>query len=86
MSNGVHKLGSLLRSQMHEVSKYNIGTGNFALGEITPGKGLKIDGIDYTIPRQDYLVCKHCSEDLAVGSRVAVGIFNNEPAVIGILT
>lgn len=85
MSNGTQKLGRLLRSQMHEVSKFNIGGGSFMFGKITSDKGLKLDGIDYTIPRRDYLVCRHCTEDFAAGRRVAVGIYNNEPVVIGII-
>ena len=83
---GVNNLSSLLRSQMHEVSKYNIGSGNIVFGTITSGYGLKPDGIDYTIPRRDYLVCRSCSEHLAVGHRVLVGIFKNEFVVIDILT
>lgn len=82
---GINNLSSLLRSQMHEVSKYNIGSGNIVFGTITSGNGLKPDGLDYTIPRSDYLVCRSCSGSLAVGHRVLVGIFKNEFVVIDIL-
>ena len=85
MANGVEKLGGLLRSQMHEVSKYNIGGRSSVLGEIKAGKGLKIDGVDYTIPKGDYLVCRSCSGSLAVGNRVLVNICGNEPVVVDII-
>lgn len=54
---GINKLGGLLQSQMHAVSKYNIGIGNIVFGTITSGKGLKMDGVDYTIPNGEYRTC-----------------------------
>lgn len=85
MANGTQKLGSLLRSQIHEVCKYNIGLGDTVLGVIKDGKGLKMDGVDYTIPKGDYLVCKACSSSLAVGNRVLVNICGNDPVVVDII-
>lgn len=84
-NNGVKKLGALLRSEMHKVNEYNIST-SIVFGKITSGKGLKMDGVDYTIPRKEYLVCRSCAAELSVGHRVLVGIYNNEPVVIDILT
>lgn len=80
--NGVQKLGAVLRTEMHKVSKYNIGFSKVALGRITGGRGLKIDGLDYTIPNSDYLICKSCADDLIYGKRVLVAFFNDEPIVI----
>lgn len=80
--NSVQKLGSLFRSEMHKVSEYNIGFSKIALARITTGSGLKIDGLDYTIPRGDYLICKSCADDLTYGKRVLVAFFNDEPIVI----
>lgn len=54
---GIDKLGGLLQAQMHSVSQYNIGIGNIVFGTITSGKGLKMDGVDYTIPNGEYLTC-----------------------------
>lgn len=54
---GINKLGGLLQSQMHAVSKYNVGIGNIVFGTITSGKGLKMDGVDYTIPNGEYRTC-----------------------------
>lgn len=82
---GVDKLGSILRSEMHKVSKYNIGIGNTALAQITSGNGLKIDGLDYTIPHSDYLISKSCAEVLTPGERVLVAFFNDEPIVVDIV-
>lgn len=54
MSNGVQKLGRLLRSQMHEVNDFHSSV-PFVFGEITNGQALKMDHVDYTIPKGDYL-------------------------------
>lgn len=80
--NNVQKLGSLFRSEMHKVSKYNIGFSKIALARIANGRGLKIDGLDYTIPNGDYLICKSCADDLIYGKRVLVAFFNDEPIVV----
>lgn len=85
MSGGVHKLGSLLRTEMHNVSKYNIGFSKIALGRITSGRGLKIDGLDYTIPSGDYSVCRSCADGLIYGKRVLVAFFYDEPIVVDIV-
>lgn len=84
MSN-INKFGSLLRSEMHKVSQYNIGFGNIALGRITGSSGLKVDGLDYTVPSGDYSVCRTCADDLTSGKRVLVAFFNNEPIVVDIV-
>lgn len=81
----IQKLGSLFRSEMHKVSQYNIGFGNTALAQITSGNGLKIDGLDYTIPHSDYLISKSCAEALTPGKRVLVAFFNDEPIVVDIV-
>ena len=78
----VQKFGSLLRAEMHKVSKYNIGFSKIALARIANGRGLKIDGLDYTIPNGDYLICSSCADDLIYGKRVLVAFFNDEPIVI----
>lgn len=54
---GINNLSNLLQSQMHAVSQYNIGIGNIVFGTITSGKGLKMDGVDYTIPNGEYRTC-----------------------------
>lgn len=84
MSRGTSLLGGLFMSEMTKTSDFK-SVNNIVFGRITAGMGLKMDGVDYTIPRRDYLVCKSCYEDLTVGHRVLVGIYNNEPAVIDIL-
>lgn len=82
---GVQKLGSLFRSEMHKVSKYNIGFSNIVLGRVTSGRGLKIDGLDYTIPSGDYSVCRSCADGLIYGKRVLVAFFNDEPIIVDIV-
>ena len=82
MGKGTEKLGGLFRTQMHEVSRYNIGMANVVFGRITADYGLDMDGVDYNLPKGDYLVCRKYAGSLAINDRVLVAIYNNEPVVI----
>lgn len=83
---GVSKLGGLLRGQMHAVSKYETGETNLRFGTIESGLALKPDGLSYTVPRGDYLVCASCADALAVGDRVVVGQIGSNYVILGILS
>ena len=111
------KTAAVLRKDMHKVNDYHSSI-NFVFGVITNGQGLKMDHVDYTIPKGEYLTFRPYKEitlknisasglteeeqnvfnallnkctikanaDLANGDRVLVGIYNNEPVVLGFLT
>lgn len=57
MSKNTEKLGKLFAKQMNDVSAYVSGT-PVMLGKITSNLGLKLDSVDYTIPKGDYMVCR----------------------------
>ena len=85
MNRGAKLLGGLIMKEMSKTADYKT-VDNISFGKIQSGMGLKIDGLNYTIPRSDYLVCRSCYEYITVGSRVLVGItYNGEPVVIDIL-
>lgn len=48
------KTAAVLRKDMHKVSDYH-SSAPFVFGEITNGQGLKMDHVDYTIPKGEYL-------------------------------
>lgn len=45
---------AILRQDMHKVNEYHSSV-NFVFGTIESDKGLKMDHVDYTIPKSEYL-------------------------------
>lgn len=48
------KTADFLRKDMHKVNEYH-SSANFVFGTIESDKGLKMDHVDYTIPKGEYL-------------------------------
>lgn len=48
------KAAAILRKDMHKVNEYHSNV-SFAFGKIVSGQGLKMDHVDYTIPKGEYL-------------------------------
>ena len=48
------KTAAVLRKDMHKVNEYHSSV-PFVFGEITSGQELKMDHVDYTIPKGEYL-------------------------------
>lgn len=54
MDDYMKQTAAILRSDMHKVNEYHSSV-DFVFGTIESGQGLKMDHVDYTIPKGEYL-------------------------------
>lgn len=96
MSKGTEALGNVLNVHMKDVNDFGKRNPVNQLGTITSGRGLKLDGVPYTIPQRDYMVSRSallslsadmpaCFRPIQQGDRVLVAMVGTEPIVIDIV-